>query len=150
MSHINIVKHYFHRLNVPKSRARMDALIGLGYLTATEQNLYPSAIFIRSEVHDTTFKDGRWQKDPKGNHVCFSYKTRDQVDRGTHVSCHGYVKDPNTLEFREATFTLEKDDSTLKQNDQPVWPESKHLHEASDLHYSHMPTTSTDGEGKQD
>ncbi|KAG6104568.1 hypothetical protein E4U14_005647 [Claviceps sp. LM454 group G7] len=125
MSHINVVKHYFHRLNVPKTRARMDALIGLGYLTATEQNLYPSAIFIR-------------------------YKTGDQVDRGTHVSCHGYVKDPITLEFREATFTPEKDDSTLKQNDEPVWPESKHLYEAPDLHYSHMPTTSTDDEGKQD
>ena len=91
----------------------------------------------RSEVHSTTTINGKRQKDPKGDHVTFSYKTQDHLGLETHVACHGYVKDPGTLEFKEATHAAEKPDSTVKWNNKPVWPEDEDLWEAPDIGYGH-------------
>ena len=74
-----------------------------------------------------------------GDHVTFSYKTEDTLGRETHVACHGYVKDPKTMEFKMATHEPEKPDSTKKRNGKPVWPEDSLLHEAPDVGYSHLP-----------
>ncbi|KAM0276624.1 hypothetical protein ACHAQH_006581 [Verticillium albo-atrum] len=103
MSSVNIVKYYFHAQQVPRSDARIRQLVALAYQTARDKQLYPKAVFVRSEVHSTTTINGRRQKDPRGDHVTFSYKTQDHLGLETHVACHGYVKDPDTLEFKEAT-----------------------------------------------
>ncbi|KXJ84752.1 hypothetical protein Micbo1qcDRAFT_210445 [Microdochium bolleyi] len=106
MSSINIVKYYFHAKQVPRTDARMRQLVALAYQTARDKQLYPRAVFVRSEVPSTTTINGRRQKDPRGDHVTFSYKTQGHSGRETHVACHGYVKDPDTLEFKEAPMQL--------------------------------------------
>ncbi|KFA70745.1 hypothetical protein S40288_09216 [Stachybotrys chartarum IBT 40288] len=138
MSSINIVKYYFHAGQVPRSEARMRQLVALAYQTARDKQLYPKAVFVRSEVHSTTTINGKRRKDPRGDHVTFSYKTQDHLGRETHVACHGYVKDPDTLEFKEATHAAEKPDSTKKRNNKPVWPADEDLWEAPDIGYGHM------------
>ncbi|CCF33121.1 hypothetical protein CH063_05373 [Colletotrichum higginsianum] len=137
MSSINIVKYYFHAQQIPRSEARMRQLVALAYQTARDKQLYPKAVFVR-EVHSTTTINGRRQKDPRGDHVTFSYKTQDHLGRETHVACHGYVKDPLSLEFKEATHAAEKPDSILKRNNKPVWPNDEDLWEAPDVGYGHM------------
>ncbi|KAM0278421.1 hypothetical protein ACHAQH_005176 [Verticillium albo-atrum] len=137
MSTINVVKYYFYRLNRPAD-TRMRQLIALAYQTARDRELYPKAVFVRSEVHDTTTINGRRQKDPKGEHVTFSYKSIDHLGRETHVSCHGYVNNAKTLEFREATHASEKPDSTLKRNGKEVWPDNDEIWEAPEVGYGHL------------
>ncbi|KAF5535173.1 hypothetical protein FNAPI_12142 [Fusarium napiforme] len=139
MSTVNIVKYYFHARNVPVSEERMRRLIALAYQTAREKELYPKAVFVRSEVHFTTTINGRRQKDPLGAHVTFSYKTQDSLGRDTHVSCHGYVKDSETLEYAGSTHVDEKPDSTKKSSGKPVWPGESQLWEAPEIGYGHMP-----------
>ncbi|KYK60899.1 hypothetical protein DCS_02038 [Drechmeria coniospora] len=90
-----------------------------------------------SEVHSTTTINGRRQKDPRGDYVTFSYKTHNHLGRETYVACHGYVEDPGTLEFKEATHAPEKPDSTMKQNEKPDWPDDQDLWDAPDIGYGH-------------
>ncbi|RMZ79732.1 hypothetical protein DV738_g3262, partial [Chaetothyriales sp. CBS 135597] len=139
MSTINIVKYYFHGGNPPASEQRLRQLVALAYRTARDREIYPHAVFIRSDVHDTTRINGRYQKDPLGAHVTFSYKSRDHLGRETHVTAHGYVKDRKTLEFRESTHMEEKSDSILLGSGKYVWPGPEDLWEAPDVGYSHMP-----------
>ncbi|EEY22219.1 conserved hypothetical protein [Verticillium alfalfae VaMs.102] len=113
MSSINIVKYYFHAKQIPRSDARIRQLIALAYQTARDKQLYPKAVLVR-------------------------YKTQDHLGLETHVACHGYVKDPDTLEFKEATHAAEKPDSTMKRNNKPVWPDDQDLWEAPDVGYGHM------------
>ncbi|KZZ95536.1 hypothetical protein AAL_04767 [Moelleriella libera RCEF 2490] len=116
----------------------MRQLIALAYQTARAKELYPKAVFVRSEVHSTTTINGVRQKDPRGDHVTFSYKTQDHLGRETHVACHGYVKDPVTLEFTEAAHADEKSDAILKSSGKAVWPGVDELWEAPDMGYGHM------------
>lgn len=74
-----------------------------------------------------------------GDHVTFSYKTQDNLGQDTHVACHGYVHDPETLQFKKATHAAEKPDSTKKGNKKPVWPDDEDLWEAPDVGYGHLP-----------
>ncbi|KAG5991670.1 hypothetical protein E4U52_003430 [Claviceps spartinae] len=104
----------------------------------------------RSEVHNTTIIDGKVQKDPKGNHVTFSYKTLDHLKRETHIACHGYVNSPITLELREATFASEKADSVLKHNSKKAWPSMENLYQAPDIYVSHLESASSDTNPSQD
>jgi hypothetical protein len=92
----------------------------------------------RSEVHDTTTIKGKRVKDPKGKHVTFSYKTEDHLGRETHVACHGYIDDEQTLELREATHAPEKPDATRKKNGKEVWPAESELWEAPEIGYGHL------------
>ncbi|RBR11549.1 hypothetical protein FVER53590_13857 [Fusarium verticillioides] len=119
MSTVNIVKYYFHKRNVPVSEE----------------------LFVRSEVHFTTTINGRRQKDPLGAHVTFSYKTQDSLGRDTHVSCHGYVKDSETLEYAGSTHVDEKPDSTKKTTGKPVWPGESQLWEAPEIGIGALTTT---------
>ncbi|QUC22824.1 uncharacterized protein UV8b_07065 [Ustilaginoidea virens] len=142
MSTINIVKYYFHRLNVPRTEERMRKLVALAYQSACEQQLYPKAILIRSEVHLTTTIEGERQPDPEGLHVTFSYKTQDHLGRETHITSHAYVYDTISVELRKSSPTPEKADSTLKRSGKalkPVWPSAEKLWEAPDVGYSHLP-----------
>ncbi|KAK4117130.1 hypothetical protein N656DRAFT_743098 [Canariomyces notabilis] len=140
MSTINIVRYYFHKANIPATEQRMRQLIALAYQTARDKELYPKARIcpVRSPVHDTTTINGRRQKDPRGAHVTFSYKTQDQLGRETHIACHGYVTDTETLEFKEATHAEEKPDSTKKVSGKAVWPSEAFLWEAPEIGYGHM------------
>ncbi|KAH7029641.1 uncharacterized protein B0I36DRAFT_244279, partial [Microdochium trichocladiopsis] len=132
------ISYYFHAKQVPRTDSRMRQLVALAYTMLPIESLYPRAVFVRSEVHSTTTINGRRQKDPRGDHVTFSYKTQDHLGRETHVACHGYVKDPDTLEFKEATHAAEKPDSTMKRNNKPIWPDDEDLWEAPDVGYGHM------------
>jgi hypothetical protein len=90
-------------------------------------------------LHDTTSINGVYQKDPKGPHITLCYKDDEQLQKGTHVACHGYVKDEETMELAEATDRGEKLDSTKKRNKNrtPVWPSSEELWAAPDIGYGH-------------
>ncbi|KFH43526.1 hypothetical protein ACRE_057150 [Hapsidospora chrysogenum ATCC 11550] len=114
VSTINVVKFYFHERHIPDSEEYMRKVIALAYQTP--------------------------RKDPKGLHVTLYYKDDRQLREGTHVACHGYVKDEETMEFREATDTGEKLDSTKKSNKNrtPVWPDWAELWAAPDIGYSHL------------
>ncbi|KAK5998795.1 hypothetical protein PT974_01178 [Cladobotryum mycophilum] len=136
MSAINIVKYYFYAK--PKSTKRMEELIALAYQTARDRKLYPKAVLIRSEIHDTTTKYGKRRKDPKGFHVTIAYKDAQQLADGTHVASHGYCPSKTVLDFVEATHDPPKPDSTLKLSGNEVWPEESDLFEAPDVGYSHL------------
>ncbi|KAK1950766.1 hypothetical protein LY78DRAFT_649557 [Colletotrichum sublineola] len=138
MSTVNIVKYYFHKANIPRTEARMRQLIALAYQIARDKELYPQAVFV-CEVHLTTIINSRRQKDPQGAYMTFSYKSQDHLGRETHVACHGYVKDLETLEFKEATHADKKPDLTKKQSGKAVWPGAAQLWEAPEVGYGHMP-----------
>ncbi|KAF4952575.1 hypothetical protein FGADI_6646 [Fusarium gaditjirri] len=138
MSTINRVKYFFHSQAVLSDEKRA-ALVRLAYQTATEKNLYPKMIFIRSDVHNTTIINGRYQKDPLGDHITMCFKDDEHIKTGTHIACHGYVKDKANWELRKVTDTPPKSDSVLKKNKQPVWPENQFLDEYPyDGFYSHL------------
>ncbi|OHW96497.1 hypothetical protein CSPAE12_04846 [Colletotrichum incanum] len=139
MSTVNIVKYYFHKDHVPKTAERIQQLVALAYQTARDKQLYPRAVFIRSELHDTTSINGIRQRDPKGLHVTLCYKDDEQLRNGTHVACHGYVKDAESMAFKEATHAGEKPDLTRKRNKNrtPVWPSADELYAAPEIGYGH-------------
>ncbi|KAH6615503.1 hypothetical protein B0J18DRAFT_437468 [Chaetomium sp. MPI-SDFR-AT-0129] len=70
--------------------------------------------------------------------LTFSYKDKQQLDRGTHVASHSYVLDKDTLELIEATHAEEKPDSTRKKGGKAVWPASEELWEGPEIGYSHL------------
>ncbi|KAK3937193.1 hypothetical protein QBC46DRAFT_17124 [Diplogelasinospora grovesii] len=139
MSTINIVKYYFHKDHIPRPE-RMRQLVALAYQTARDKKLYPKAVFIRSDLHATTSINGVRQQDPKGLHVTLCYKGDEQLQKGTHIACHGYVNDEESMSFREATHAGEKPDSTKKKNKNrtAVWPSDDKLYAAEDIGYSHL------------
>lgn len=98
--------------------------------------------FKSSEIHDTTSIHGRRQKDPRGWHVTLCYKDAEHAKKGTHVTCHGYVKGKDDLEFIEATHAGEKSDSWVKSSGQVVWPSEDELDVAPEIGYSHLETDS--------
>ncbi|KAI0469697.1 hypothetical protein GGR56DRAFT_247715 [Xylariaceae sp. FL0804] len=132
MSTINVVKYYFHKDHVPRSAARIRQLVALAYQTARDRQLYPRAVFIRSDLHVTTMINGVYQRDPKGHHITLCYKDDEHMKNDTHVACHGYVADTGTMSFKEATHAGEKPDSTLKGNraQTRVWPPEDDLDKA--------------------
>lgn len=94
---------------------------------------------IRSEVHDTTSVQGKHQKDPLGWHVTLCYKDEEQMAKGTHIACNGYVKGKDNLEFVQVTHAEEKVDSWEKSNGKVVWPFEEDLEIAPEIGYGHFP-----------
>ncbi|CCT69824.1 uncharacterized protein FFUJ_05743 [Fusarium fujikuroi IMI 58289] len=139
MSTVNRVKYFFHKNARNLTEEKREALVRLAYQTATAKNLYPRMVFIRSDIHDTTIINGKYQKDPLGDHITMCFKDDEHIRAGTHIACHGYVDSKTSLQFRETTDTPEKSDSILKKNDEPVWPPSSKLYEyPHDGYYSHL------------
>lgn len=81
----------------------------------------------RSDVHPTTSRAGRHERDPLGWHVTLCYKDEDHLSGGTHIASHGYVKGRDVLTFVQATHAGEKLDSHLKANGKLVWPFEEEL-----------------------
>lgn len=50
-------------------------------------------------MHKTTWSSGAYRKDPGGWHVTFSHKTEDHIHRGTHITCHGCVRSPESTVY---------------------------------------------------
>ncbi|KAG6204931.1 hypothetical protein E4U35_002977 [Claviceps purpurea] len=71
-------------------------------------------------MHSTTISEGERKPDPKGWHVTFSFKTQEQLDSGTHVTCHAYVDIRGN--FAEATHSDEMADSFEYDNGKTAWP----------------------------
>jgi len=100
---------------------------------------------VRSDLHNTTSKNGQHILDPKGWHGTFAFKIEDQVQRNFHVASHGYTDGKERFILKEATHTPEKADSTPrggKNSLKVVWPESPgDLEEYKDspIAYSHLP-----------
>ncbi|PYI21632.1 hypothetical protein BO99DRAFT_60249 [Aspergillus violaceofuscus CBS 115571] len=139
MSTVNIVKYYFYKGMVPKEQDRVRQLVALAYQTARDRKLYPKAVLIRSEVHDTTSINGIRQKDPLGPHVTLCYKDENQLAHGTHNASHGYVRGKDNLEFLRATHAGEKADTTTKQNGMKiVWPPESELEAIPEIGYGHI------------
>ncbi|KAI0399363.1 hypothetical protein F4802DRAFT_610950 [Xylaria palmicola] len=138
MSTVNVVKYFWHVQHRPQSEQIMRQFIALAYQTATTQEIYPKEVLIRG-IHGTTTIKGIRQKDPKGDHVTFSYKTQDHLGREVHVACHGYIKNRETLELREATHAPAKPDSIPNGRGNPIWPSPEDLWEAPEVGYGHMP-----------
>ncbi|KAJ5475335.1 hypothetical protein N7539_008401 [Penicillium diatomitis] len=140
MSTVNMVKYYFYKGMIPKDRDRLRQLVALAYQTARDRKLYPKAVLIRSEVHDTTSINGMHQKDPLGPHVTLCYKDKNQLLQGTHVASHGYVRGKDDIGFVRATHTGEKSDSARRQQGKKtVWPSENELEAAPEIGYSHLP-----------
>ncbi|EHA19810.1 hypothetical protein ASPNIDRAFT_39238 [Aspergillus niger ATCC 1015] len=140
MSTVNMVKYYFYRGMLPADQDRLRQLLALAYQTARDRKLYPKAVLIRSEVHDTTSINGVRQKDPLGPHVTLCYKDETQILRGTHIASHGYVHGKDDLEFVRATHAGEKPDSAKRQQGRKtVWPSDEELVTAPEIGYGHFP-----------
>jgi hypothetical protein len=94
----------------------------------------------RSDLHATTSINGIHQPDPEGLHVTLCYKDDEQLSKGTHIACHGYVTDEETMAFREATHAGEKPDSTKKKSKgrTAVWPSEDQLYAAPEIGYGHL------------
>ncbi|CCF39823.1 hypothetical protein CH063_10549 [Colletotrichum higginsianum] len=117
MSTVNIVKYYFHKANAPRDAERMRKMVLLAYQTAKDKKLYPKEVFIRY----ASFAE-LWP----------GYS-------GTHVACHGYVTDKESLQFIEATHAGEKPDSTKKnEKGDVVWPGAERLWAAPEIGYGHL------------
>ncbi|KAL4981355.1 hypothetical protein BDW68DRAFT_196640 [Aspergillus falconensis] len=140
MSTVNMVKYYFYKGMVPKDQDRLRQLVALAYQTARDRKLYPKAVLIRSEIHDTTSINGVHQKDPLGPHVTLCYKDEDQLLRGTHVASHGYVHGKDNLGFVRATHAGEKADTAKRQQGKKtVWPSENELEAVPEIGYGHLP-----------
>lgn len=58
---------------------------------------------------------------------------------GTHVACHGYVADEESLQFTGATHAREKADTTKKnKKGGVVWPALENLWAAPEINYVHF------------
>ncbi|KAG6181991.1 hypothetical protein E4U27_002052 [Claviceps purpurea] len=73
-------------------------------------------------MHSTTISEGERKPDPKGWHVTFSFKTQEQLDSGTHVTCHAYDYIDIRGNFAEATHSDEMTDSFEYDNGKTAWP----------------------------
>ncbi|KAG6177065.1 hypothetical protein E4U10_000320 [Claviceps purpurea] len=69
-------------------------------------------------MHSTTISEGERKPDPKGWHVTFSFKTQEQLDSGTHVTCHAYDYIDIRGNFAEATHSDEMADNLIAS----TWP----------------------------
>ncbi|KID82827.1 hypothetical protein MAJ_11338, partial [Metarhizium majus ARSEF 297] len=93
----------------------------------------------RSGIHNTTKVGGKYQKDPKGPHVTLCYKDEGQVQGGTHVASHGYVRSMTDWTYLSASHHSEKHDSVKRPNGKDhVWPSSEDLREITSIAYNHL------------
>ncbi|KAG7110478.1 hypothetical protein HYQ44_010868 [Verticillium longisporum] len=101
--------------------------------------LFPKEILIRSDIHNTTKIHGKYQKDPKGPHATLCYKDQNQVESGTHVASHGYVRSMADWTYVSATHHPEKPDSVKKANRKDeIWPPSEDLREITAIAYCYL------------
>lgn len=123
----------------------MESDIKAAYRAVRDHEPRPKIIFIRSAraflssrnkltgcrsiAHETSTINGNYEKDPEGYHVTLNYKNEDHIARNTHVTLHAYVDDDKNLNFRKASGTGEKPDSTprtrngRRKNMKPCWPD---------------------------
>ncbi|KAK2805334.1 hypothetical protein FQN50_006235 [Emmonsiellopsis sp. PD_5] len=140
MSTLNAVKFCF--LNQPNAQT-IRQYIAIAYQTATDQKLYPKAVLVRSGIHPTTTIDGKYQKDPKGDHLTLCFKDEEMLAKGTHVASHGYVDSKADWNIREARHSPEKPDSTaMKRNGRPVWPSGEAFAYEIEVAFGHVPDES--------
>ncbi|OTB17493.1 hypothetical protein K445DRAFT_10195 [Daldinia sp. EC12] len=139
MSTINSVSYYFYKKMVaPKRHDELWKRVALAYQTVTDHEPHPQEVLIRSNMHDTTIRNGRPQKDPKGSHLTISHKNADQTTRKRHITSHGYVSSETDHKFAEATHRKEKSDSTRKFSGGPVWPLDDRTIKIIEVWYSHL------------
>ncbi|OAL73508.1 hypothetical protein A7D00_1535 [Trichophyton violaceum] len=137
MSTLNLVNFY---LNRPGNVQTIRQHITLAYQTAQDRSIYPTAVLIRSGIHPTTTIDGKYQKDPKDDHLTICFKDRDMMSKGTHTASHGYVDSRSDFHIREATHTPEKPDSTiLTRSGRAVWPAEEQLELEIEVAFGHIP-----------
>ncbi|KAF3357041.1 hypothetical protein VdG1_00192 [Verticillium dahliae VDG1] len=92
-----------------------------------------------SDIHNTTKIHGKYQKDPKGPHATLCYKDQNQVESGTHVASHGYVRSMADWTYVSATHHPEKPDSVKKANRKDeIWPPSEDLREITAIAYCYL------------
>ncbi|PGG95063.1 hypothetical protein AJ79_10288 [Helicocarpus griseus UAMH5409] len=140
MSTVNAVKFCF--LNRPSTQT-IRQYIAIAYQAATDQKLYPKVVLIRSGIHPTTTIDGKFQKDPKGDHLTLCFKDEAMLAKGTHVASHGYVHSKADWNIREACHSSEKLDSTImKRNGRPVWPPGEAIQYEIEVAFGHVPDDS--------
>ncbi|OJZ86476.1 hypothetical protein ASPFODRAFT_134323 [Aspergillus luchuensis CBS 106.47] len=133
MSTVNMVRYFFYKGCLPDTQQRLQELVAVAYQTARDRKLYPKVVLIRYYLfHATTNIMGRPQKDPLGPHVTLCYKDENQMTKGTHVACHGYVEGPNRMIFVRSTHAGEKVDTWVKSSGDIVY-------EAPEIGYGHFP-----------
>jgi len=81
--------------------------------------------------------EGRYQQDPKGDHLTLCFKDQEQVVKSTHTASHGYVDDRKTSVLREATHSGEKLDSTIVGSGRQAWPSEAQIE--LEIAYGHLP-----------
>ncbi|EFY94408.2 hypothetical protein X797_010249 [Metarhizium robertsii] len=137
MSSINDVRFFIYP-NLSPKKPRLLKLVNLAYLTARDKTLYPKEILIRSDLHCTTKIGGKYRTDPKGPHLTMCYKDEGQVQRGTHVASHGYVRSMTDWTFVSASHDPEKLDTVMRPNGKGrVWPPYELLTDITSIAHSH-------------
>lgn len=129
----NQVKFYIYKtLKNQLAKRDLDHIAQIAWRAAVDQQMHPTRILIRSDLHDTT----RGKPDPKGWHFTVCYKDRTTETIGSHVAYHAYTVDKGLpYQFREGSFTAAKPDSTKRgTKGEVVWDDSK-IEEVRDIVY---------------
>ncbi|PYH88974.1 hypothetical protein BO71DRAFT_403445 [Aspergillus ellipticus CBS 707.79] len=138
MSTINIVKFSFSNQATAQTILQYMAI---AYQAATVRKISLKVVFVRSGIHSTTSIHGKYQKDPRGEHLTLCFKDAGMLARGTHIASHGYVGSKNDWNILEATHTSEKCDSTIRKG-RPAWPSDDKIQYEVEVAFGHVPDES--------
>ncbi|KAG5953248.1 hypothetical protein E4U57_005545 [Claviceps arundinis] len=92
--------------NLP--RVVMIETVRLSYLAVIRSGFNPVEIFVRSQLHNTTFdrRRGEVKPDTEDWHLTVSFKTQELVNSREHLACHVYVD--SLGQFKSASFIEKK------------------------------------------
>ncbi|KAJ5480961.1 hypothetical protein N7539_006855 [Penicillium diatomitis] len=106
---------------MPSDEDELKDLVNIALQTAKDYSPGQKEILIRSTFHGTTRIGGVHTRDPLGLHVTIASKNEAQIERGTHITSHGYVNEED-MTFQYAQHFQEKPDSSKRRKNKDVWP----------------------------
>ncbi|KAJ5480960.1 hypothetical protein N7539_006854 [Penicillium diatomitis] len=138
MSTDDTIKYYVYPELIPRTE-KLRELVALAHETAVQLDLRVKAVLIRSGLHHTMSVAGGYVRDPRGVHVTISFKTEEQLLRGTHVTYHCYVRSMSDHTWMCAYHGGEKPDTVLKNRGEVVWPPADELRLIPDFGHGYLP-----------
>lgn len=121
MPHYEVVK-YFWKYPRPQNDDDAENLIHAAHTTAKKIDPTASQVLIRSNIHATTWRNGRYV--PDDPHITIAVKNPRQVRDRNHRNIHGYTKSKTDYKIIDVPPTdMVKPDSTLDpKKGKVVWP----------------------------
>ncbi|KAF7712437.1 Uncharacterized protein PECH_003231 [Penicillium ucsense] len=110
----NTIKYYVYPEMMPRTE-KLRELVALAHETVVQLDLRVKAVLIRSGLHSTMSFAGGYVRDLMGVHATISFKTEEQLLRGTHDTYHCYNRG------------------------EVVWPPADELELISDFGYGYLP-----------